>query len=530
VVVIARLSRMAGFVLSVLAVALATPSSAAASRTLHVKPGRTVLTGLKLHASATVSLRTRVRRCATARLEVRVGGRRDTLAVSGPAWGSRRRIRTASSGAVTLKAVAPRRCRAAVVDVSALAERAVTASTSSRPAAPARTPTPIATPAPTAVVTPAPTVPAPARTAVRRWGLIGNQTQRAAEVRAAGVTTKVVRLSWKDLEPAEGQVSSSYVSAKRGEIAALRAAGLEVVLDSGLQDVPQWLHSRPDSFLVNQYGEAYTTATDGDLGIDKGEANLIFNPALRTLAAGYLRRIGELFGSTAYAIRIGGGRWNELGYPPSTTSSHTNAYWAFDALAQQQSPVPGWKPGDPSPNGEARRFLAFYLGALVDFQQWQITAVRAGFAGPLIVLYPGWGIRPGQAAAAADDNLRGRTSAEINAEVPRGFDWAGQVAAIHDPLVWPSTTWIDAQFGSDSGDASQWRPPHYLRSLAGPAATLWGESTGQGTAAALRFAAGQAAKYGFSGLVWFREEELFAGGPYATLADYRATIAASETL
>jgi hypothetical protein len=384
-------------------------------------------------------------------------------------------------------------------------------------------PTPTATPA--TAPTPAPTA---APSAARRWGLIGNRTTASGEHRAAGLSIKVVRLSWKDLEPKEGQISTAYVSAKRIEIASLRAAGLDVIVDSGLHDTPQWMHTKPNSYLVSQHGERWQATTDGDLAIDKSDANLIFNPALRTIAATYLRRIGGLFGSTIHAVRIGGGRWNELGYPPPTTSTHTNSYWAYDALAQQQSPVPGWKPGDPSPNGEAQQFYSWYLQALVDFQQWQIDSVRRTFSGPVMVLYPGWGVRPGQAAAAVADRLRNRTPPELNAEIQRGFDWTSQVAAIKDPLVFPATTWVDARFGSDASDATQWRPVHFLRSLAGPQATLWGENTGQGTPADLAFAAAQTVKYDLAGMVWFREEELGTNG-WATLADYRAVIAASSS-
>ena len=192
--------------------------------------------------------------------------------------------------------------------------------------------------------------------------------------------------------------------------------------------------------------------------------------------------------------------------------------------------MPGWKPGNASPNGEAQKFIAFYLKAMVDFQQWQVQSVRAAYAGPIMVLYPGWGVRPGQAAGAVADRLQGRTSVEINGELQRGFDWASQVAAINDPKVWPATTWLDAPYGSDATtNRSDWRPPHYLAAIAGPNATVWGENTGGGTAATMTFAAQQAKTYGLAGMVWFREEELFAGGGLATLENYRATIAAGST-
>lgn len=363
-----------------------------------------------------------------------------------------------------------------------------------------------------------------------QWGLIGNRVDRTAEERAAGLSFKVVRLSWKDFEPSDGVRSASYVEAKRREIAALAADGMRVVLDLGLHDTPQWLHNYSNSYLVNQYGERWTSATDGDLAIDKSDANLIFNAELRKRAARYTADALGLFGAGAMAVRIGGGRYNELGYPAARTAAHANTYWAYDALAQAGSPVPGWKPGSPSANGEAGRFLEYYLGALEKFQRWQIATARRAFAGPLIVLHPSWGLRPGQVQGAVARNLDGGTSAEINGEVQRGHDVARFVAAVADPLVYPATTWLDAPYGSDAGtNMADWRPVHYLADLAARNPShpqVWGENTGQADRAALDFSAAQARRFGLGGLSFYREEELFSGR-FATLDDLRAVIAAA---
>jgi hypothetical protein len=363
-----------------------------------------------------------------------------------------------------------------------------------------------------------------------RWGLIGNRVDRAVEERAAGVSFKVVRLSWKDFEPTKGGRSASYIAAKKLELATLAAAGMRVVLDLGLHDTPQWLHSYANSYLVNQYGERWTSSTDGDQAIDKSDANLIFNAELRKRAATYTIDALRTFGAGAMAVRIGGGRYNELGYPVARTTAHANTYWAFDALAQAGSPVRGWKPGSPSPNGQAGRFLEYYLGALDRFLRWQITTARSAFAGPLIVLYPSWGIRPGQAQAAVAGNLDGRTAAEINGEIQRGYDVARFVAGTADPLVYPATTWLDAPFGSDEGtDQADWRPVHYLADLAARNPSrprVWGENTGQGDRAALAFSAAQARRFGLDGVAWFREEEVFSGA-FATLGDLQEVIASA---
>src|SRR5690606_18425367 len=112
-----------------------------------------------------------------------------------------------------------------------------------------------------------------------------------------------------------------------------------------------------------------------------------------------------------------------------------NCYWAFDPFAQGKKPglpagmtpcpVPGWKPGDASPDhASARAFIHWYLDSLKHYHDWQITTVRKHYAGPLMMLYPSWGIRPGQLDAAIAADLAGTTPAEKNGELQRGFDFA----------------------------------------------------------------------------------------------------------
>ena len=146
-----------------------------------------------------------------------------------------------------------------------------------------------------------------------------------------------------------------------------------------------------------------------------------------------------------------------------------------------------------------------------------------------MVLYPSWGIRPGQASLAVAGNLAGTTSAELNGEIQRGFDFARQVGAITDRGVVVTSTWLDADGSRDDGaDQRYWSPVHYLASLAAvnpvrPA--LYGENTGHGSAAALAFTRAQAGRFGLLGFAWYCEAELFAG-THATLGDYASVIAA----
>ena len=361
------------------------------------------------------------------------------------------------------------------------------------------------------------------------WGLLnddgGADGTRLAAERGAGVTTKVVRISWKDMVPAEGTTDAAYIGTLHARFDALRAAGFGITLELGIQDTPDWVHTAyPAASYVDQYGDVYS----GQGQPDSGDANAVFNPTLRRLIADYVRDVFAAFGTDFAAVRLGGGHWGELTYPTNTYNGHTNCYWAFDPSALAQSPVPSWHPGDPSPHGEAARFIAWYLDALTGYQTWQISMLRASYSGPIVMLYPSFGVRPGQLDGAVSGNLDGATSVEINGELQRGYDMARQVAAIADPNTIIATTWLDCPFGDDdSANPDDWRPVHYLASLAtthAPALRVFGENTGQGQRAQMDFAAAQMVRYGLVGMAWYDEGEVFSG-QYATLADYQSEIA-----
>lgn len=359
------------------------------------------------------------------------------------------------------------------------------------------------------------------------WSLIGNTGANLPAERNAGIQARVLRVSWRDYMPTENHPNTAYVWSKRAEIRRLRQAGFQIIVDLGLQDPPPWVHQNyPNSYYVNQFGERYY----GDGSIDNGDANLVFNPTLRSVAQSYLRRLFSDLGTDFAAVRLGGGHWGELTYPPNRYRASANNYWAFDSNALARSPVQGWIPGESSPSHQARDFLNWYLDSLVGFQNWQITTVRKSYSGPIMMLYPSWGIRPGQVEEAVVGNLSGITSAEINGEVQRGYDFARQIGAISDPGVIITDTWLDAASSGDAtGDQRSWSPIKFLASLAGqhqPSLRLYGENTGHGDASAMRAAAAQMKRYNLLGMAWYREEELLSGR-YATLEDYRSTIAAS---
>ena len=361
------------------------------------------------------------------------------------------------------------------------------------------------------------------------WALIGNEAGHLVKEQAAGIGAKVFRLSWRNYVPHANQPSPAYIERKRAELGQLRQAGFAVILNLGLHDTPKWVHENyNDSYYVNQFGTPYRGDT-----LDSGDANVIFNPTVRTLVAAYIQNVFADFGTDYAAVRLGGGRYGELTYPPAKFGSTQNAYWAFDRNALTQSPTPHWRPGQPSPADEVSRFLTWYLDTLVQFQQWQIMTVRKSYSGPLMLLYPSWGIRPGQIEEAIAVNLDGSSEAEHHGEIQRGLDFARQIVAINDPNVIITTTWLDANASADDdADPRYWSPVKYLASLTqshSPVLKLFGENTGRGQVVEMERSALQMERYGLLGMAWYREEELFSG-QYATLADYERIISGRATI
>jgi hypothetical protein len=211
-----------------------------------------------------------------------------------------------------------------------------------------------------------------------------------------------------------------------------------ISLNTGVQNAPDWLLAQPGARYVDQNGATYT---------DSNEPNLIFGTRYRGLAVRYLTKVFAELGTGFSIVRAGGGHWGELTYPfqvDPATGRLRNLYYAFDANAKAGSPVKGWKPGQPSPHGEAGKFLSWYLNSLAAYQNWQITALRqAGYAGSVAVLYPSWGMRAGDYTRAVATNLAGTSSAEINGEVQRGYDATRQVKALRDRNVVVYGTWAE---------------------------------------------------------------------------------------
>ena len=369
------------------------------------------------------------------------------------------------------------------------------------------------------------------------FGTLQSDVARAEELHAAGVTLAQVGVAWNRVEPREGVWDEIYLGEVRAKIEKFRQSKQQIVLDLGVQYAPDWVMALPNARFVNQYGAAYIEIEPG-----KNVPNVVFNQRVRQAQGVYISRLLRELGGDFHHIRLGGGWFGELHYPPAQYAGQFNCYWAFDAIAQGKTPglptglwpcpVPDWKPGQSSANHRAASLFAnWYLEALANYHDWQIAMVRQNYAGPLAMLYPGWGVRPGQLDGAIVGDLDGSTSAEKNGEIGAGNDFARFIAGIRDAKIIVYTTWIDAPFGDDTKrDPGQWTPAHWLAYLAAANPlnlVTMGENTGGGDAKALQRSAQRTRDYGLQGLMWAFEPQLF-DGKGATLRQL-AEIAALQT-
>jgi hypothetical protein len=356
-----------------------------------------------------------------------------------------------------------------------------------------------------------------------RIGVLQPQPARAAQLADAGITLAVLSVSWDRFEPAAGAHDSGYIQELRADLGTMRRAGQEIVLDPGVQYPPAWLFNLSECRYRNQYGDVFVDVKPG-----MNIANSVFNAKVREIQAAYMGSLFKALGTEFFAVRLGGGWYGELNYPSADFKNRKNCYWGFDAIAQGAAPglphglvpcpVPGWQPGIASPdNRDARRFLEWYLGSLQNYHDWQITTIRRFYAGPLMMMYPSWGIRPGQIEAAVSGDLSGGTPPEKNGEIQRGFDFARFIGGIRDPGVWVHCTWLDsnpAWSDETSADPARWSPAHYLSSLAAkhsPPLHLSAENTGGGGARIPELCFRRVRDLNFRTMFWAFAPDLFDG-------------------
>ncbi|MBN2712889.1 MAG: beta-galactosidase [Planctomycetes bacterium] len=370
------------------------------------------------------------------------------------------------------------------------------------------------------------------------FGTLQCDPAKASQMNEAGITVSTLSVAWNQYEPLEGKFNAAYIGKVAEKLALFRKAGMLVVLDFGLQYPPAWVFEYPHSRFVNQYGDAYNEdKKSGTNGV-----NAVFNKTLRAKQKAFIAKVFEALGTDFYAVRLGWGYYGELCYPLPKFNGKSTCFWAYDDIAQGKAeglpagmkpcPVPGWVPGSSGKgegHADARAFVEWYMSCLQNYHDWQLSSTRELYKGPLIMMYPSWGLRPGQIEDAVKGDL-----ANANGEITRGYDFKRLVDGIKDPDVIVYTTWLDSNptFGDDeSPDQKRWSPARYLSFLAGahkPRLRFWGENTGSGDLKAMQLCFERMRKFDMMGVVWAFEPELFSG-KHATFKQFAELVGSGES-
>jgi hypothetical protein len=366
-----------------------------------------------------------------------------------------------------------------------------------------------------------------------------SSTSRAPEEAAAGVRVAHLELGWDNYEPQDGVFSGTYASQARQRLAAFKAAGMKVVLGLGLQYPPSWVYGYANSRYVNQFGRT------------AGAVNLTFNPVLRAKVDAYIARVAADLGLDSFwAVRVGSGGDVETLYPSEWDGTSWNAFWAYDANAQAQSPFPGWTPGQttwndkPFTTTQVGQWYDWYVGALADTVDWQVAAYRRnGFTGWVHVLFPGQGVRPADWSKAVAGYLGG--AGDANRTVGRGAAWDRIVARLRDRtgIVLYVSSMADGSGGDDACTAADATVSPTSSTVMAWSAARWvsyladryglpkmGENPGRSDTneyglRMLNRAAAQMAACRFQGLMWAHDAELYSATSGITLGDYATVIA-----
>ncbi|GHU68679.1 hypothetical protein FACS189413_06160 [Bacteroidia bacterium] len=348
----------------------------------------------------------------------------------------------------------------------------------------------------------------------------------------AGMRMAILALGWDSFYSSEGVKNTNYINNQKALLQSYRDLDYQVMLDFGTQYPPNWIYNYPNSRWKNQYGDEYSG------GIGETAVNVVFNDLMRQKQEQYFQDVFEELGTNFEIVRLGLMRYGELGYIEPNFNSKTNCYWAFDNIAQGNTggvglpagvpvcPVPGWIPGAASANHEdARLFLEWYIEALKNYHDWQITTVRKYFDNEMAMLYPSWGLREGQAETAIQVNLNGSSGAEGTMEVQRAHDFKRFIEGITDPKVIVFGTWIDSN--PEWSGAGNPPPIEFLANLAKnhiPTLKVMGENTGGGGLAEMELTFKRMKDNGLAGFMWAFESDLY-DGKAPTLANYTRLIA-----
>lgn len=381
----------------------------------------------------------------------------------------------------------------------------------------------------------------------RIWTVLAadSNTQRVA-IKGAGCTHAVINAHWSEAQPtATGSLDSTFTTTLLANFDHALSIGLSPILSVNLHYPPTWVQSGVEKFK-DQSGNQYTNTDPSG----KNVRNWMWTQTGRTYVTDLVTRIATALGTSRVAntagCRLGGGWFGEVHYPEAVSGGPTNAWQAFGASMQSgtdlatgmdANPIPGYTPYTGT-DAQDVTFLNWYLNGIVKWVRWEIELFKAqGFTRNLWVLMPGWGIR----------NNDDRTTTNYKASAALGEDHIRLLGELmHDPAVWPYSTWLDnadAFAMGDTADSSKsaWKSIYEKALARGKAANMVGENTtGESNADMDTIFAGAlgdstypgtpgipAQGFYYRGCAWLDYTSLNAGGANATLAHYGTNIAAT---
>lgn len=392
-------------------------------------------------------------------------------------------------------------------------------------------------PKPNAPTSPAPTPPAaPAQRQL--YGIVGQGVPWAALDPAllqaqytAGVRMHLVELGWDVFQPnGPADWSLNTVQAYQQRIDALIAAGpdVQLYLDLGVQYAPAWVSGIDP--LMDQYGNTWSARASNGGGV-----NIYWSPVVRAYYQTYIQKVFTSlnFRGRLSAVRVGtyGG---ELLYPRQVNPGTSESFWAYDATAQAQSPVPGWRPGQPSPNGEAQRFYLWYVDNLTSTFNFIFTEIRRYYAGNVAPVTPGGGMWDQLVTRLVSQNLYDANLSYYGTGNYWQRIYAMLPGADQNVINWCSSVGDASGVDDNSTIPWDWSAAHqhaYLAQLNGrqiiaenPGRNPYDTSGGADPRRTMQWIFQTTQTYGYMGLLWVRQSDM-SDPRSASLRQYGLAIA-----
>jgi hypothetical protein len=348
----------------------------------------------------------------------------------------------------------------------------------------------------------------------------------------SGVRGRLVELGWNVLQPtgpSDWNADVAAVFQQRIDAFVSTGPDTQLYLDLGLSYPPSWVSSVDP--LTDQFGNTWSgSASNG------GGVNVYFSPRVRQMVAGYVQKVftNLNFRNRLAIVRVG--FYNaELVFPAvGSAASAPVSFWAFDATAQAQSPVPGWKPGQASPAGEAKRFYLWYVDSLTDSFKFVLSEIRKQYSGKVAPVTPGGGQWDETVTNLIAHNLYIPTWAHVGT----GNYWQriySMLPSASDNVVnWVSSV-SDGSGVNEAGTAPwEWSSTHqhaYLAHLNGRqifsennGSNSYDATKGADTHSTMQWAVAAAHTYQLDGLMWVRQSTMSAP-QNASLAHFAIEIA-----